>query len=87
MAMAIHSAKILSGIILENYKGKSFDLAAIEKQYSDQWGKMFSGRLNRGRFIQNLMVRENMSAISIGILKRSDFLTSWLIRQTHGQPF
>jgi menaquinone-9 beta-reductase len=87
MAMAIHSAKILSGIILENYKGKSFDLPAIEKQYSDQWEKMFSGRLSRGRFIQNLMVKENMSAISIGILKRSEFLTSWLIRQTHGQPF
>jgi menaquinone-9 beta-reductase len=87
MAMAIHSAKILSGIILENYKGKSFDLTAIEEQYSDQWEKMFARRLSRGRFIQNLMLRENMSAISIGILKRSEFLTSWLIRQTHGQPF
>jgi 2-polyprenyl-6-methoxyphenol hydroxylase-like FAD-dependent oxidoreductase len=87
MAMAIHSAKILSGIILENYKGKSFDLESIEREYSKQWENIFASRLSRGRLIQSLMVQQNISALSIGILKRSSSLTSWLIRQTHGQPF
>ncbi|HXA02153.1 MAG TPA: NAD(P)/FAD-dependent oxidoreductase, partial [Cytophagaceae bacterium] len=40
MAMAIHSAKILSEIILDNYHNKNFDLAAIEKAYTEQWNDM-----------------------------------------------
>jgi flavin-dependent dehydrogenase len=87
MAMAIHSAKILSEIILDNYNNKNFDLAAIEKIYTQQWNDMFAARLMRGRIIQKLMIIENLSALSINILKKSQSLTTWMIRQTHGKAF
>jgi menaquinone-9 beta-reductase len=87
MAMAIHSAKILSEIILNNYHNKKFDLAAIEKAYTIQWNEMFASRLMRGRIIQKLMIRENLSTLSINLLKRSQSLTRWMIRQTHGKEF
>jgi menaquinone-9 beta-reductase len=87
MAMAIHSAKILSEIILENYRDRTFDLVTIEKKYTEQWNNMFAARLMRGRIIQKLMIRENLSSLSIHLLKRSQSLTGWIIRQTHGKAF
>jgi menaquinone-9 beta-reductase len=87
MAMAIHSAKILSEIILRNYQDKKPDLPAIENEYTEQWNEMFAARLLRGRFLQKLMLKESLAALSINILKRSQSLTGWMIRQTHGKEF
>ena len=87
MAMAIHSAKILSEIILNNSHDHTFDLAAIEKEYIEQWNNMFSARLMRGRLIQKLLLQEKISSLSINLLKRSQSLTSWMIRKTHGKEF
>ncbi|MFL5728145.1 MAG: NAD(P)/FAD-dependent oxidoreductase [Cytophagaceae bacterium] len=87
MAMAIHSAKILSEIILQNQIHDGFNLDAIEKKYTSEWNEQFASRLSRGRIIQKLMIRETLSALSINLLKRSSSLSSWMIRQTHGKAF
>lgn len=85
MAMAIHSAKILSDLIIEN---KTLPLAELEKLYSTVWRKTFSGRLWVGRLLQNkLFGTELGSTIGVNLAINSKFITNSLIKITHGKVF
>jgi flavin-dependent dehydrogenase len=87
MAMAIHSAKVLSSIIIKHYKKDNSNLPAIEKEYTKQWNKAFANRLQTGRLIQSLFINETLSDLSLNVLKKSSGLTKWLVGQTHGKEF
>lgn len=87
MSMAIHSAKMLSDIILQNYSSGNFSREAIEREYSRQWHQMFSNRLWIGRKIQQVFGQELMTDLVIRSLKLLPPVTGWLVRQTHGKEF
>lgn len=87
MAMAIHSAKILSELIIQNYQGNNFNREKLEEEYTRDWNKIFKKRLETGRAVQKLFGNERTTDLSIRMLKLSPPLMRWLIRQTHGEEF
>lgn len=87
MAMAIHSARLLSGIILAHHSGNRPDLAAIEASYTKTWNRHFATRLWAGRKIQGLFGSAAASELAVATGRYMRPLANVLIRQTHGEPF
>jgi flavin-dependent dehydrogenase len=87
MAMAIHSAKILSGLILRYYTKENFERVKLEREYEKEWKNIFEKRLAIGRKIQQMFGRELLTDFSIKLLKNSKMLSKWIVRQTHGEVF
>lgn len=88
MAMAIHSAKILSDLIIEHGNDKGFSHQKLEQAYTNSWQKTFSKRLWIGRQIQNkLFGTEWGSAIGVNLALYSTGVTNTLIKLTHGKSF
>lgn len=87
MAMAIHSAKILSGLIIRYYKNPDFGRDHLEYYYQKEWSRLFSGRITRGRHIQQLFGRKTVSNLSIQALKLLPPVANLIVKSTHGKPF
>ena len=86
MSMALHGSKLAAEKIHLFLKGY-ISRVEMEKQYSRQWHKHFSRRLQVGRQIQRLFGNERVMNSFISIVKRLPKLVDFLIRQTHGKPF
>ncbi|MEQ9466154.1 MAG: NAD(P)/FAD-dependent oxidoreductase [Ekhidna sp.] len=86
MAMAIHSAKILSELITLNLRN-GFDRSQLEKEYENQWNKHFAKRLWAGRHIQRLFGASFTSEVAVSMGKGSGIFAKFLMKQTHGSPF
>ncbi len=84
MAMAIHSAKIASELIIDFIRNKIPDRAHLEKNYNDQWQAAFRKRLWMGRQLQSLLLHENISRHAMHLLTKSPRLLSSIIKMTHG---
>ena len=86
MAIAIHSAKILSESIIRNapINGK-LNRVALEYDYTAQWEKQFANRLKNGRRIQRLFGNTIVSNIAVSTLQHYPKMTQLLIEQTHGK--
>ncbi len=87
MAMAIHSAKILSELISMHFVNSSLNRKLLEDQYSLKWNEMFSTRLFVGRQIQKLFGQDLMTELSLRMLNNVKPLSRQLIKMTHGEPF
>ena len=88
MAMAIHSAKILSDLIIEHSRDKDFSQQRLEQMYASSWRKTFSKRLWIGRQIQHkLFGTEWGSNVGVNLALHSKFITNTLISLTHGKTF
>jgi flavin-dependent dehydrogenase len=86
MAMAIHSAKLLSEILIKNLNG-SFDRVRAEEEYRQVWNQHFAKRLWTGRKIQRLFGHPLLSTAAVGLGKNIPVFANYLMRQTHGTPF
>lgn len=86
MSMALHSSKLAFEEIDQFLQGKT-NRYEMETQYTQQWEKHFSRRLQAGRFIQQFFGSATLSNFLIATLKPFPKLVSFLIRQTHGRPF
>lgn len=87
MAMAIHSAKILSEHILRYCSQSAYTRDQLEEGYAASWEKLFASRLRAGRLIQRLFGDEWTSNLAVGIARNSKPIANFLMSQTHGQPF
>jgi flavin-dependent dehydrogenase len=87
MAMAIHSAKILSQLIIRFYKTRNFNREALEKAYTKEWSSYFAWRLWVGRNTQKLFGASLSSTALVEISKKYPLVTRWIIKQTHGRSF
>lgn len=87
MAMAIHSAKLLSDLIEIHWSREQFDRFALEYAYSEAWEKHFAMRLWVGRQSQHLFGSYAMSRMAVGIVKYLPKLAGSIIRRTHGEVF
>ncbi len=86
MAMAIHSAKILSTSVIRFIEnGISRD--QLEKNYTHEWNKHFKSRLWLGRQVQKLFGQEVTSRVAVSLMMNIKPLARTIIRNTHGQPF
>ena len=86
MAMAIHSAKILSEQIILYFTGHQ-NRNQLEYAYARQWQQVFARRLWAGRQIQHLFGSEWLSSMAVMLLQSFTPATRFLMKQTHGKVF
>lgn len=86
MAMAIHSAKIASEMILDYHSGKIESRNLLEKSYAKQWKKNFSKRLLMGRLLAKILTNKTITNGFVAIVARLPLVLSQIIKQTHGNP-
>lgn len=86
MGMAIHSAKILSQLLIQFFNQKSSNRATLEMNYTQAWQSAFQKRLRAGHFL-NLFLSNNNNLLNagIGILRFVPGLLPFIIEQTHGK--
>ncbi len=86
MAMAIHSAKIVSELIhkYSTYEIKSREV--LEENYTHEWNLNFRERLKMGRFLSNILQNQKLSAVLMRLLSIFPFLLPKIIKKTHGKP-
>ena len=87
MAMAIHSAKILSGLIIFHLGQKKFNRSDLENEYETYWNNIFKRRLQFGRMTQKFFGQRAASTFTVALAKNSKLIADFIIRQSHGAPF
>jgi flavin-dependent dehydrogenase len=89
MAIAIHSAKILSENIIQICKEglNSQKRNQLEKSYQLAWENQFALRLKIGRGIQSLFGSNFLTQTAIAGLKIFPSLAQQIVKKTHGKPF
>lgn len=86
MAMAIHSAKMVSETIIENWQNGRLDRLSLEESYRQKWTNAFALRLAIGRKLQKLFGTGFLSGLSVGIINNLKPLANYLVKKTHGTP-
>jgi flavin-dependent dehydrogenase len=86
MSMALHGSKIAFRSIDAFLKGH-IARHEMEQEYEDQWNRQFGRRIWTGRQLQRWFGDEKRTNLLLHSLKPFPKLISFLIRQTHGQPF
>jgi len=88
MAMAIHSAKILSELIRVHLGKEVFNRPDLEIEYVRQWNKSFAKRLWLGRQIQNKLFGSTFTSnLAVNIAIHSKAIAKAIIKNTHGASF
>ena len=86
MSMALHGSKLAFRSIDAFLKGQVARYE-LEQEYTDQWNRQFGRRLWVGRLLQAWFGSERRTNLLLYSLKPFPRLVSFLIRQTHGEPF
>ena len=86
MAMAIHSAKIVSELIEKFYSNEILSREELENKFIKEWNFNFKDRLKTGRLLANLLQKPKLSEIFMQLLVTLPFLFSFIIKKTHGKP-
>lgn len=86
MAMAIHSAKIVSELILEFSDFTIHSRKELEEKYTQEWNDHFKSRLRMGRFLSKILQSEKWTTILMQLLTIFPFLMPLIIKKTHGKP-
>ncbi len=86
MAMAIHSAKIATELVIDYFEKKIKTREDLEAAYNLQWNKAFKKRITTGRMLQSLFGKDNLTrAIMYGLTHVPGLLPA-IIKKTHGKP-
>jgi menaquinone-9 beta-reductase len=86
MSMALHGSQIAFRCIADFLAGVTARYE-LEQEYTDLWNRQFGRRLWIGRLLQGWFGRERRANLLLSSLKPFPKVVSFLIRQTHGQPF
>jgi len=86
MSMALHGSKIAFRCIVSFLTGE-IARYELEQEYTDRWNRQFGRRLWMGRLLQRWFSSERRTNLLLYSLKPFPKLVSFLIKQTHGQPF
>jgi flavin-dependent dehydrogenase len=87
MAMAIHSSKIASDLLVKYATQKNFSRTLLEQEYTAAWNKLFKKRLWFGRQVQSLFGSEWASNAAVNLAINFRPLANMIIKGTHGDPF
>lgn len=85
MAMAVHSAKIVSELIGDYLNGKIVSRTELEQRYQTVWRTHFEERLKTGRFLTKMLERPKLAEAIMNFLVLFPFLLAVIIRKTHGK--
>jgi flavin-dependent dehydrogenase len=86
MSMALHGSKIAFRCIVSFLTGE-IARYELEQEYTDRWNRQFGRRLWMGRLLQRWFSSERRTNLLLYSLKPFPKVVSFLIKQTHGQPF
>lgn len=86
MAMAIHSAKIASELLVKFKKGIITSRGELEQTYTKRWNDEFKIRLRMGHILSTLLRKERLSSIILAGLTKFPPLMNQMIKHTHGKP-
>jgi len=86
MSIAMHSSKVLAALITR-YLHQSISREQLEKEYTRTWNFLFRNRLQTGRLIQQMFGKPVLTNLFLQTLKPFPKIVTYLIRQTHGEPF
>ncbi len=86
MSMALHASKIAAKLII-NFLSSAISRQQLEENYVEQWNRLFKKRLHAGRIMQRLFGKEWITNVFIIMMRPFPKFVSFLIRQTHGDPF
>jgi flavin-dependent dehydrogenase len=85
MAMAIHSAKIVSELVGEFYTDKIKSREELEKKYITEWSDNFKKRLRIGRILAFILQKQKFYKFLMKIMINFPILIPVIIKQTHGK--
>jgi flavin-dependent dehydrogenase len=86
MAMAIHSAKIASELILTYYADESISRDQLEKNYKKEWNKHFGKRIFMGRILARILTHKTITNMFVSLVASFPKILPEIIKQTHGKP-
>ncbi|RNL55498.1 NAD(P)/FAD-dependent oxidoreductase [Pedobacter jejuensis] len=86
MAMAIHSAKIVSELLIQYHNGEIASRIELEKVYEFSWKKLFSNRLQMGRILSSILSNKTFENFAMKAITSMPFVLNKIIRNTHGKP-
>ncbi|MBG6111339.1 flavin-dependent dehydrogenase [Flavobacterium sp. CG_23.5] len=86
MAMAIHSAKIVSELIEKFCNKEIKSRTELENKYKQEWDFNFKNRLKMGQSLALLLQKQKMSKVLLRILVYFPFVLPIIIKKTHGKP-
>jgi menaquinone-9 beta-reductase len=84
MAMAIHSAKIISEILVNHYTDTSISRENIERTYTQKWNKAFKKRLYFATLLQKVLMRPALLSKGVQVAVWYPGMLTQLIKKTHG---
>jgi flavin-dependent dehydrogenase len=85
MAMAVHSAKMVSNLVMKFCSDQGFSRQQLEQEYTRLWQNQFASRLWAGRQIQRLFGGVWSSNLAVAIARYSKPTARFLIGKTHGK--
>ena len=86
MSMAMHGSKIAAESITPFLKN-GISRTSMEKDYVRNWNKTFAKRLSTGRIVQYFFGKTSVTNLFVKLMKGLPFITTKIIKQTHGNPF
>ena len=86
MAMAIHSAKIASELVIDFLENKISSRKVLEEKYSQLWNENFKIRLATGRFLSKILQKEKLASALIQLLVLFPSVLPKIVKKTHGKP-
>jgi flavin-dependent dehydrogenase len=86
MAMAIHSAKIVSELIDNYCIDEKESRVTLEKKYRQEWDANFKNRIKMGRFLARLLQNIKISKYILKMLLEFPALLQLIVKKTHGKP-
>lgn len=86
MSMALHGSKLAAELISQ-YLLKKMTRMELEQEYIRRWNELFRLRLQTGRIIQGFFGKDWVTNAFLRSVKLFPKLITYLIRQTHGEPF
>ena len=87
MAMAIHTSKILSELLVNHLSNGTFDRAQLARSYNAEWNKIFKKRLAFGRQVQRMFGNEMASKLAVSVAINIPPIANLIMKNTHGDPF
>jgi flavin-dependent dehydrogenase len=87
MAIAIHSSKLVSELVIRFCKNPSYSRTQLEQEYARQWKSHFANRLWFGRQVQKLFGSSIASNAAIHLALYSKPIARAIVKGTHGKPF
>lgn len=86
MAMAIHSAKIASELIISYFNKKIISRRELEHTYTQTWNVTFKSRIQTGRILERFFGKDNIARVMMYGLTHIPGILPAIIKHTHGKP-